>query len=108
MDSITQLYKMFFGDWVAPPVSKIERHTILGSSKRANKEPVQARSKIMAVLNETDWMTNKEIMELTALQLNTVQTTTNKLYVKGKVERKTKKDKGDIKAICMYRKKENG
>lgn len=105
MDPITQLYRMFFGDWVAPATTNTIKHTILGSSKRTSKEPVQARSKIMAVLNETDWMTNKEIAELTALQLNTVQTTTNKLYVKGKVERKTKKDKGDIKPICLYRKK---
>jgi ribosomal protein S13 len=59
----------------------------------------------MAVLDELNWMTNKQIAELTELQLNTVQTTTNKLFAKGKLERKTKKDKGDIKPICLYRKK---
>jgi len=105
MSAVSQLYKMFFGDWVAPEPSNTVKHTILGASKRVSKQPVQARLKIMSVLSELDWMTNKEIAELTALQLNTVQTTTNKLYAKGKVERKTKKDKGDIKPICLYRKK---
>ena len=99
------LYTILFGNWIQPEVKEVRRHTILGSSKRTSKEPVQARAKIMAVLDEMNWMTNKEIAELTALQLNTVQTTTNKLFVKGKVERKTKKDKGDIKPICLYRKK---
>lgn len=94
-----------FGFWIPPEVKEVRRHTILGSSKRANKEPVQARSKIMAVLSDLDWMTNKEIAELTGLQLNTVQTTTNKLFTKGKIERKTKKEKSDIKPICLYRKK---
>ena len=99
------LQTILFGTWIAPEVKETRRHTILGSSKRVSKEPVQARSKIMAVLDELNWMTNKEIAELTALQLNTVQTTTNKLFAKGKLDRKTKKDKGDIKPICLYRKK---
>lgn len=99
------LYTILFGDWTPPESKKTTRHTILGVNKRTSKEPVQARSKIMAILDELNWMTNKEIAEETGLQLNTVQTTTNKLYAKGKVERKTKKDKGDIKPICLYRKK---
>lgn len=99
------MYTILFGNWTPPKVKETRKHAIIGSSKRISKEPVQARSKIMAVLSELDWMTNKEIAELTALQLNTVQTTTNKLFAKGKVERKTKKDKGDIKPICLYRKK---
>jgi predicted transcriptional regulator len=99
------LHTILFGFWTPPEVKEVRRHTILGSGKKANKEPVQARSKIMAVLSETDWMTNKQIAELTALQLNTVQTTTNKLFTKGKIERKTKKEKSDIKPICLYRKK---
>lgn len=105
MDAITQLYKMFFGDWIAPKSEGTITHTILGSNRKTSKEPVQARTKIMAVLNEFDWMTNKQIADLTSLQLNTVQTTTNKLYTKGKLDRKTRKDSPDTKPICIYRKK---
>lgn len=104
-DPVTQLYRMFFGDWVAPEPKATITHTILGTNRRTSKEPVQARTKIMAVINEFDWMTNKHIAELTGLPLNTVQTTTNKLYGKQKLERKMNKENVDTKPVCLYRKK---
>ena len=105
MSSVSQLYQMFFGAWTAPESQGTIRHTILGSNRKTSKEPVQARTKIMAAIHEINWMSNRELADLTGLQLNTVQTTTNKLYSKGKLERITRKDNADTKPICLYRKK---
>ena len=98
------LQELLYGKWEPPTVVRTIRHTILGPEKKKS-EPVHARVKILKVLDQFNWMSNKEIAEMTCLQINTVQTTTGKLYEKKRVERKVRKEAGDPKPIYLYRRK---
>lgn len=98
------LLDLLYGIWIPPKSKNTIKHTGFSSSKKKS-EPVHAKTKVMAVLDEFEWMSNKEIAAKTELQLNTVQTTTNKLYEKKKIERRMRKEAGDIKPVCLYRRK---
>ncbi len=98
------LTEILFGKWVPPKSIGTIKHSAFGTDKK-KPEPVHARAKIMRVLDDLNWMSNRDIADKTDLQINTVQTTTSKLYEKKRLERKIRKDPGDQKPIYMYRRK---
>ena len=87
-----RLMDMFYAPWIPPktlPESIVtRRHRLLDESKNPRNEPVQARTKIMAILDDFNWMTIEEIARMTSITTNTVGITTDRLYKAGKIERK--------------------
>ena len=104
---ISDVMDMFYDPWIPPkelPESVVtRRHRILDDSKVPRKEPVQARTKIMAVLGKYDWQTIEEIAKQTSLAINTVVVTTDRMYKSGKLERTKKLT--PFGRVNVYRKK---
>ena len=95
---------LFNNTYTPLPEVAVRKHRIMKDlSQSEPKEPVQARTKIMKILNKISWMSVSEIADETAIPKNTVFQTAERLYKAGKIEA-TKKPTiyGDIK---MYRKK---
>ena len=98
---------MFYDPWIPPkelPESVVtRRHRMMDDSKVPRKDPVQARTKILAILSEYNWKTIDEIARETCLTTNTVSITADRMYKSGKIER-TKKVTTFGK-VNVYRKK---
>lgn len=99
------LFDLLLGSWRPPTPARSTKHRLLGGNGKGKSVPIFARAKILAVLTD-DWKTNKDIAQETGLQLNTVQQKTARLFLSGKVDKTTKKTAGDIKPVCLYRKKQ--
>lgn len=98
------LMDLLLGVWRPPLPTRSRVHRMLGANK--SKQPtIFAKAKIIAALTR-EWKNNKQIAEITGLQLNTVQQKTAKLFAAGKIDRIMQKCKQDAKPICMYRKKQ--
>lgn len=96
---------LFNNTYTPPPEVGVRRHRIMQDPGKATiKEPVQARSKIYAVLHKFDYKTLYEIAADTGLNLSTVARTTDRMYAAGKIER-SKRIHPSHGRINIYRKK---
>lgn len=95
---------LFNNTYTPPTEAGVRKHRIMKDpSQSGPKEPVQARTKIMKILDKLNWKSVSEIADETAIPKNTVFQTAERLYKAGKIEtRKKPTIYGDIK---MYRKK---
>lgn len=98
------LFDLLLGKWQPPTPSRSTKYRLLGGSK-SKSTPVFAKVKIISALTD-QWKTNKDIAQETGIQLNTVQQKTARLFAAGKIDKTTKKTTGDIKPVCLYRKKQ--
>jgi hypothetical protein len=64
-EAIQFLTGLFYPEWCPPNVPG-RRHSLLDDSKSPRHEPVQARTKIMAVLGRYEWKTIDQIATTTA------------------------------------------
>jgi hypothetical protein len=101
-EAIQFLTGLFYPEWCPPNVPG-RRHSLLDDSKSPRHEPVQARTKIMAVLGRYEWKTIDQIAKETSLMTNTVAITTDRMYKARRIERK--KQDTLYGKINMYRKK---
>ena len=104
-EGTANLMAMFYPPW-SPPDPEIvttRRHRLLDDSKTPRKEPVQARTKIMAALHKFNWMTIEEIARETCVTVETVSVTTDRMYRSGTIER-SKRSTPHGK-VNLYRKK---
>lgn len=88
-DNIRILTGFYYPEWTPPPESGTRTHRITHDmDKRDRKsQPVQARTKIMAILDEFEWKSNEEIAKETGIGLSTVAITTDRMSRTGKIER---------------------
>ena len=100
------LTNLFYPSWTPPEAAKVRRHRIMHEVNRPTKEksqPVHARTKLMAALDEFEWKTNDELAKETCLNISTVAITTDRMYNSGKIQRTKKKMPHGY--VNMYRKK---
>ena len=105
-EAISFLTKLFYPEWTPPPEIGVRKFRLMQEINRPIKEkhkPVQARTKILAVLDDMNWKTNDELAKETCLIPSTVAITTDRMYKAGKIERK-KKDT-PFGYINLYRRK---
>lgn len=106
-EGMATLMAMFYAPWLPPrtlPESIVtRRHRLLNESKAAPKDPVQARTRIMAVLDEFEWKTVEQLARETTLTVNTVAVTTDRMRRSGKIERSKKET--PFGKVNVYRKK---
>ena len=104
-ESIKILTGFYYPEWTPPPSIGVIKHRIMQESNKAPcKEPVQARTKILAALHEFNWMTVEQIAKETGLAVATVARTTDRMYAAKKIERKREVNPAHGK-INVYRKK---
>lgn len=104
-DAIKILTGFYYPAWTPPPEVGVRKHRIMQDNNKAEcKEPVQARTKILAALHQYDWMTVEEIAIKTGLAVSTVARTTDRMYAAKKIERKRETNPAHGK-INVYRKK---
>lgn len=99
------LMDLLLGSWNPPKPARSYRHRMLGAGSKSKSPFVFARAKIMETLT-AEWKTNKQIAIEAGLQLNTVQQKTAKMHASGKIEKITRKERAEIKPVCLYRKKQ--
>lgn len=95
---------LFNNVYTPPPEVGVRKHRIMKETSPSEpREPVQARTKIMKILDKLNWKSVSEIADETAIPKNTVFQTAERLKKAGKIESRMKPTLyGDIK---MYRKK---
>lgn len=95
---------LFNNVYTPPPVKGVRKHRLMNEKGLPSPEPVQARTKIMEVLHEYEWMTVEEIARKTGLAVPTVAKTTDRMYSSKRIER-TKRVHPAHGKINIYRKK---
>ena len=103
--AIKTLMELYYPAWTPPPEVGVRKHRIMQDNNRAEcKQPVQARTKILAALHQYEWMAVEEIAIKTGLAVSTVARTTDRMYAAKKIERKRETNPAHGK-INVYRKK---
>lgn len=97
------LQELFFGTFQVPENFTTRKHSICGNPNKKKPAPLNSKQKILNVLNNVDWKTNKQIASDTGLLINRVQHTTAKLFNLGKIERTAEQPVSTLKPIYLYR-----
>lgn len=79
---------LFYPPWTPPPEVSLRKNRIMSDNLKAKSEPVQARTKIMAALDEFEWKTIDQLTRETGLLVSTVAITTDRMYKARKIARK--------------------
>jgi hypothetical protein len=107
MEGTATLMAMFYAPWLPPrtlPETVVTRkHRLLSDSKAEPKDPVHARTRIMAALDEFEWKTVEQLARETTLTVNTVAVTTDRMRRSGKIDRSKKVT--PFGKVNVYRKK---
>jgi DNA-binding transcriptional ArsR family regulator len=104
-ETIKTFMEFYYPAWTPPSEVGVRKHRIMQDNyKSESKQPVHARTKILAALHKFDWMTVEKIATETGLAVSTVARTTDRMYAAKKIERKREVNPAHGK-INLYRKK---
>lgn len=86
--SANDLMRIFYPPWTPPPEVGVRKNRIMKDNLKGKNEPVQARTRIMAALDEFEWKSIDDLSKETGLLVSTVAITTDRMYRAHKIARK--------------------